>query len=186
MKKLFNILEDKERRIIVLLCLLLVLPLGFFLLVARGERSGYFQNLESLSIKKQNFEALTSNQDQQEEEWSRWQEAKQDIVDIRENYYYKDNDVFEQIRVDLREIFNQAAIRVSRLKYDYAELKKGNVKKVIVIFELRGAYFSLKKFMNLVENFPKFLIIEKIDFLNIESESGVLELRISMAGYYES
>ncbi len=186
MKEFFSILEHRERRIIVLLCLLLVLPLVFYVFVARGERNDYIRSLETLSAHKANFELLTGERNRKEEEWLRWEEAKQDIAEIRENYYYKDNDVFEKIRGDLRDIFRQAAIRVSRLKYDYAEMRRENVKKVIVNFELRGAYASLKKFMDLVERYPRFLIIEKIDFINIESESGLLELRITVAGYYES
>jgi len=186
MKELFSILELKERRIIVIFCLALMVPLVFYMSIARGERNDHIHNLESLSVNKANFELLTKDRSQKEEEWFRWEEAKQDIAEIRENYYYKDNDVFEQIRVDLRDLFSQAAIRVSRFKYDYAEMKKSDVKKVIVNFEFRGSYVSLKNFMNLVESFPKFLMIEKIDFLNIESESGSLELRVTVAGDYES
>lgn len=186
MKELFSLLEHRERRTIALLCLILILPFVFYVFVARGEKNTYIHSLETLSMNKANFDLLTDERNQKEEEWYRWEEAKQDIADIRKNYYYKENDVFEKIREDLRDVFSQAAIRVSRLKYDYAETKKGSVKKVIVNFELRGSYTSLKRFMNLVENYPKFLIIEKIDFVNIESESGLLELRITVAGYYES
>lgn len=186
MKELFSILKKNERRVIVLLCLALVVPLVFYFLIARGEQNDYVHSLESLSVNKANLEQLTDDKNQKETEWFRWQEAEQDIAEIQEKYYYKDNDVFERIRVNLRDILGKAAISVSRLKYDYAEMQKGNVKKVIVNFELKGAYRSLKKFMNHVESFPKFLIIEKIDFLNIESESGLLELRITVTGYYES
>jgi len=57
---------------------------------------------------------------------------------------------------------------------------------VMVSFNFKGSYFSLKRFLSSVEEFPKFLIIEKIDFINIETQSGILGLRILLAGYYES
>jgi hypothetical protein len=44
----------------------------------------------------------------------------------------------------------------------------------------------LKGLIQLVEEFPKFLIVEKIDFLEIDDRSSILELKIVLAGYYES
>jgi hypothetical protein len=37
-----------------------------------------------------------------------------------------------------------------------------------------------------VEEVPKFLFIERIDFLDIDTARDALELRVVLAGYYES
>lgn len=187
MKEIFEILDQKERRIIGLLCLLLLAALFSLFFIAIGEKRAYFRTLDSLSVKKKDYEKLSREQDLKEKEWQRWQEAPSDMDEIRAKYFYKDNDVFQQVRLDLQKIFNQTGIRVSQKKYDYAELEKSeNVKRVVVSFNLKCSYFSLKRFLSSVEQFPKFLIIEKIDFINIETQGGVLGLRILLVGYYES
>lgn len=186
MKEIFNILDQKERKIIGLLSLLLLGALFFLFFSAIGEKGSYFHSLDSFSKKKKDYENLSKDQSQKEGEWLRWQEARKDMDEIRAKYFYKDNDTFQQIRLDLQKIFNQAGIHVSQFKYDYAQLENENVNKVIVSFNLKGSYFSLKRFLNSVEEFPKFLIIEKIDFLNIEAQGGLLGLRILLAGFYES
>lgn len=187
MKEIFNILDQKEKKVIGLLCLLLLVALFSLFFTAIGEKKTYFRTLDSFSAKKKNYEKLSKEQNQKEKEWLRWQEARSDMEEIRAEYFYKDNDVFQQIRLDLKKIFNQAGIHVSQIKYDYAELEKNeNVKKVMVIFNFKGSYFYLRRFLSSVEEFPKFLIIEKIDFINIETQKGVLGLRIILVAYYES
>jgi hypothetical protein len=60
------------------------------------------------------------------------------------------------------------------------------IKKVSATFNLRGSYVSLKRFIHTVEEFPKFLLIERIDFLDIDTARDALVLRVVLAGYYES
>lgn len=186
MREIFNILNQKERKVIGVLCLLVLVALFLLFYVALGEKRTYLQTFNSFTDMKENQEKIIRTQNQKKEEWFRWQEAGRDIDEIGEKYFYKDNDVFQQIRLDLQKIFNQAGIGVSRIKYDYAEIEDKKVKKVNVSFNLRGSYFSLKRFLNAVEKYPKFLIIEEINFLNIEAQGGTLELRILLAGYYAS
>lgn len=186
MKEIFNSLDQKERKAIGLLCLLVLLALLFLFFIALEEKRTYHHTLNATVEIKENLEKLNSIKNQKEEEWLRWQGAGQDIEEIRAKYLYKDNDVFQQMRLDLQKIFNQAGIQVSRIKYDYAEIEDEKIKKVDVSFNLRGSYFSLKRFLNAVEEFPKFLIVEEVNFLNIESQAGILELRILLTGYYES
>lgn len=187
MKKIFEILDQSEKKITGVLCLLLLAALFFLFFIAIGEKRAYFRALDFLSGDKASYEKLSREQSQKEEEWLSWQEASSDMDEIRAKYFYKNNDVFQQIRIDLQKILNQIGIHVSQIKYDYTELEKNkNVKKVMVGFNLKGSYFSLKRFLNSVEEFPKFLVIEKIDFINIETQGGVLELRILLAAYYES
>jgi hypothetical protein len=82
---------------------------------------------------------------------------------------------------------NKARINVSsRKRYGYVEFKGETIKKINVTFDIKGSYLSLKRFIHSVEEFPKFLLIEKIDFLNIDARGNVLELRVVLAGYYES
>ncbi len=89
------------------------------------------------------------------------------------------------MRIDIQRILTQARIPSSQKKYNYTEYTKEKINKMSLSFNVRGTYQSLKKFIQAVEEFPKFLIVEKIDFLDIDAAGGVLELKIVLAGYYE-
>jgi hypothetical protein len=43
----------------------------------------------------------------------------------------------------------------------------------------------LKKFIHALEGLQKFLVIERIDFVNTETQAGGFRLSMSLAGYYE-
>ena len=69
-------------------------------------------------------------------------------------------------------------------RHMYFDLKDETIEKVNVTFNFRGTYDALKRFLHSMEKFPKFLFIEKIDFLNIDPERGILTLKIHVAGYH--
>jgi Tfp pilus assembly protein PilO len=58
------------------------------------------------------------------------------------------------------------------------------MKKVVAGFTFEGTYSGLKRFLSVVERSPKFLTLERIDFLNTGSETGALQLKIELAAYY--
>ena len=186
MKELFNILDQKEKKTLTLLFLLVVIGLLFLVIFSLGERRSYFHNLELLARAKERLEKANLEAEDKKKEWLSWREAEEDLQELGEKYFYKDNDVFRQIRVDLKKLFQDSKLTISQLKYDYAQLKTSRVKKIAVSFNLKGSYYSLKKFLNSVEQFPKFLMVDRIDFLNINSGGNQLELKISLVGYYES
>ena len=115
-----------------------------------------------------------------------WQEARRDMEDVGEKYFYKEKDGFNQLRIDLEQILSEARMRVlGRKKYEYVEYEQERVNKVNISFNQSGSYMALKQFIDTVERFPKFLVIEKIEFLDIDPAWGDLELRVTLAGYYE-
>ncbi|MFB0565579.1 MAG: hypothetical protein ACETWK_07870 [Candidatus Aminicenantaceae bacterium] len=121
---------------------------------------------------------------EKEREWLRWKKAPLDIEELRTNYFYMEEEGINQLRLDLQKIFNESRINISQIKYGYNMFEDERIKKVIATFDFSGSYFSLKKFIHTVEEFPKFLIVEKIDFLDTSTERDSLILRITMAGYY--
>jgi len=44
----------------------------------------------------------------------------------------------------------------------------------------------LKRLLDLIERLPRFLHADKIDFLSIGKQPGMLDLKIGLAGYYEN
>jgi len=187
MRKIFDLLNDRERKTLGFLCVLIAGVLLFLFLISFSQRRSYFNALSSLPAKQKDYEQLNNTKMEREGEWLRWQEARRDMDELKTKYFYDDREGFEQLRLDLEQLLNKARIQVSsRKKYDYAEFKAETIKKVKVSFNIRGPYLSLKRFIHSVEEFPKFLLIEKIDFLNIDAERSLLELKVHLAGYYES
>jgi len=186
MKEIFDLLSKKERRILSFLCFLLIFALLFYFFVSLGEKRTYFSSLESLSKKKENFKKISIQKNQEKKELIKWHEAHHDIEELKEQYFYKGENSIEKLRGDLQKIFNENKIRISTIKYDYDDLEKDKFNRVKATFTVSGPYFYMKKFIYSVEKFPKFLLIEKIDFSDVDSKNGELKLKITLAGYYES
>ena len=186
MREIFDLLEQKEQKILGLLCLLLVVALLFYSFIASGEKKTYLRTVDSLSSKQKEYQKIDSSKTEKKLEWFKWSEARRDIDTIKKEYFYKEKEDINQLRQDLEGIFNETKIHASDIKYDYEEFKREQIKKVNLTFNITGSYFLLKKFIHSVEKLPKFLVIEKIDFVEIDTQSGRLKLRIILAGYYES
>lgn len=186
MKEIFNFLNDKEKKILRFLCFLLAGVVLFLLLFSLPQRNSYFNALSSLTAKQKDYQHFKKISQEKKREWLRWQEARQDMDELKRKYFYEEREVVKKLRLDLEKLLNEVRIHVPRKSYNYTEFKKEKVKKVNVSFNIKGSYLSLKRFIHFVEKFPKFLIIEKIDFLDIDAGGQVLELKIILAGYYES
>jgi Tfp pilus assembly protein PilO len=74
---------------------------------------------------------------------------------------------------------------VPLIRYQYSDLERLPIKKIVVTFNYAVTYADLRQFLAIVERFPKFLAVEKIDFQKIDAESGLLNLKMTMAAYYE-
>jgi Tfp pilus assembly protein PilO len=74
---------------------------------------------------------------------------------------------------------------IPQINYRYLDLEKVPIKKIVLSFNYSGTYAELKRFLAIVERFHKFLAVEKIDFQKADAESGVLNLKLTLAGYYE-
>jgi len=185
MKELISLLRKKERRILGLIGLLLTIAIAFYFLGAQNQKKAFLSTSEAYTAKQNELSELKSNQAEKELEWQQWQEALEDMEKLGADYFYKKDSVVRDLRQDLFAIFDQNSIPNPRIKYDYADFKSESISKILSSFVISGPYFLVKKFIHSVENFPKFLVIEKINFVDIDTRSGSLKLNISLAGYYE-
>jgi Tfp pilus assembly protein PilO len=187
MKELLELLDAKERRILVLMGILLVFALLFQTFFALHQKKTYFRYVDSLPSQERQYEKIQETDKNLKAEWLRWDEARRDIPQIEKTYFYKEADVANEVRVDLRKIFQVSKVRLaSDLRFDYSEEKEEKTNRLRVRFTLEGSYSALKKFIFEVEKHPRFLMVEKIDFEDISARGGGIELAIVLAGYYES
>lgn len=187
MKELFDLLEKSERKILVLLCVFLAAALIFHQGFALKQKKVYSYSVESLPTLQKELANIKELNREIKMKWLHWDETRRDIADIEKKYFYKENKNINQLRLDLRRIFRKARIRViSDLMFDYGDREEEKLKRVHVRFTMAGPYVALKSFIHQVEIHPKFIMIERIDFRKIDTQSGRIELQIGLAGYYEN
>ncbi len=186
MKELFNRLNERERRQLSLLLLFLLVALIFLIFVSLGQRRSYYDRLDQLQRMEKTAAEAEARSAAATAEWIRWEEAGKDLAELKSRYFYNEKDGINQIRLDLRNVFVQAGVNAGDLRYNYVDQIKEDVKKVNITFNFTGSYPILKRFLDTVEKFPKFLILEKVDIPRITAQGSLLEFKIILAAYYES
>jgi Tfp pilus assembly protein PilO len=184
MRELFSYLSEKERSLLRLLSLLFLLAVIFLLAGSLGQRRGFHELAGRLMAQQQAAAAAADKQDESAAQWAGWEEAYADIQEIKAGYFYQEDKEINQLRLDLEKILAESGINARSLRYNHVNMEKERVKKVNVTFNFSGSYPILKRFLEAVERFPKFLFLEKIDFLKISAGGNLLELKIILAGFY--
>ena len=186
MKELFNLLNQKERR--ALTAVAAVLGAGALLLLfsaAREHRKAGRTSAELQAI-EQNYQQLSRSRSGVKQEWQGWTDAQRDITVLRAANFFDGRKLTRDLRIALQQLFDAAGISVTDIAYGYTELDKGDIKKVAVDFRFTGNYAMLIRLLDTIERTPRFLHVDKLDFQSIGKQPGLLELKISLAGYYEN
>ena len=184
MKNIFNSISQKDRRILGLLCLILSLALFFYVFFALGTKRSYSRSLDLLSAVQRDLQTAETNTAQKMIERQKWEAAQQDIQELRDVYFYSDSEWVKELRTDLQRFLDMSRIQHSQKKFEYANFEKEKIQKVNVDFTVTGRYVSLKSFIHAIESYQKFLMIERIDFLDIDPQGQGIKLRVQLAGYH--
>jgi len=185
MKSIVDYLEPRERRNLAGLGLLLILALLFFFLGALGQRRGYVRARESLASLQEAARTAEAARDAAKAEWQRWDEARLDLLKLHQDYFYHQDEGISKLRLDLQQLFNSLSLNPPDVKFDYVDYDKDKAQKVSVTFTFTGSYALLRRFLFAVEEFPKLLFVERITFVSIDPASGLLNLKIAVAAYYD-
>jgi len=185
MNVIFDLLRQRERRVLVLLCILLTLAGIFYVFVARGMKGTYVQSKTELAAKRQKFEELDLVRKDKKAEWRRWRMAFKDMEELRSGYFYAAETVSQEMMRDIAQIFQNIGLPVPEVRYTYVESTDRRMGGAMAIFQFSGPYSLIKRFIHDIEHFPRFLTIEQIDFVDIQRQSGTLRLKVTLAGYYE-
>jgi Type II secretion system (T2SS), protein M subtype b len=184
MNEFFSVLDEKDRTRLQLVGLLFLLALFVLIFFSFGQRRGYRQLEERLQGREKAAAAAELKRAEAAAKIAQWQEAYQDFKDLKEKYFYHEGQEATELRLDLQKVFSTAGISSRTYKYSYASLEKERIGKINVTFTFTGTYPILTRFLLTLEQFPKFLFLEKIDFLKIGGDGTMLELRIVLAAYY--
>ncbi len=184
MKDIFKAFSERERRRLRLLSLLLCLSLVFFFLVSLRERRSFLRLDESLTAQKAQFAKLDKERSAASTDRTKWAQAEKDLDELKAKYFYKEKDGVNALRLDLQDLLAKSGISARTLKFDYFDFDRERAKKVSVTFNFTGTYPLLKRFLEMVEQFPRFLYLERLDFVRIMGGGNTLELRVVLAAYY--
>lgn len=186
MKELISLLDMRERRLATWLgvslgaaaCLLAFLAVRAGSQAGRMARAFDAASAQAKTIEAEREEARTSRQ--------AWADAQKDIAKLKGAWMYDPKDAVRGLRLDLERIFEASGIAASDIVYGYASIPRTRIQKVTAEFRFTANYLTLKRLLDVVERYPRLLLAEKVDFLGIGRPPGSLELRVSLAGYYEN
>ena len=185
MNELFSLLNMKERRTAAILGAVLGAASCLLLFVSIKEHGTANRVLSELKTLELDYKALSQSRNDIKKEWQGWQDALKEMEALRANYFYDSKKIMQTLRLDLQQIFDATGIQVTDINYGYLKLVKESLQRVTVEFRFSGNYAMLKRLLDTIERHPRFLHVEKIDFLSIGKQPGLLDLRISLAGYDE-
>ena len=186
MNAIYDLLGGRERKTLERLTAAVLVALALFFILAVRVRSGYFDSREALTVIRESGRRAAKAEADVKAEWQAWQDAQADLDSFRGKYFYEEKTVFQSLRTDVQKIFNKAGMDIPQIAYRYSDMERSAMKKAVLTFNYSGTYADLKRFLAIVEAFPKFLAVEKIDFQRPEAGSGLLNLKLTLAGYYEN
>lgn len=186
MTRFIDRLDDKDRRTLVRLGVAALLALAVALGVFLRTKAAYAAVRGSLATLKSEESKAVESRDGAEAEWRRWQEAQAELEKLGADYFYSAQEGITALRLDLQRLFAQAGLTVSGIGYGYSDLDKEQARKTIVTFSYSGSYAGLKRLVGIIERFPRFLVIERLDFQKTGSDGGPLVCKLTLAGYYGS
>ncbi len=184
MNALLDLFTDTERRTLARLGLAALIALVVFLLLfvrLRGELEK--DRTDSFRLHEATQKTVQAR-DNARAEWKRWEDAVRDLAELRAGYFYEEGAGVQALRQDLEKIFAQAGTTITDIDYGYTEMEKEKVRKTLVTFNYMGSYAGLKKLLAVLEAFPKFLVIEKVEFPRTGSGGERLNAKLTLAGYY--
>jgi hypothetical protein len=184
MKELIRLLNEKERRTIVVLAAASGLALFALIFIAGAEVRSYHRADASARARAAELVRAQAARDEAGAEAERWAEAGRNLEKLRTERFYDESREIRDLRLDLERVFDEAGIRVSQITYRYTDLAKGKMRKVVAGFTFGGTYAGLKRFLAVVERSPKFLTLERIDFPASGADMAILQLKIELAAYY--
>jgi hypothetical protein len=184
MNALFDLFNDKERRTLGRLGLAALLALAVFLILFTRIRGGLEKDRGAAVRLQDTYDRAVKARDTAKSDWQRWEEAGRDLEELRTGFFYDDEGGVQTLRLDLQQIFALAGTIITDLDYGYSDMEAERVRKTVVTFTYTGSYAGFKKLLAVLEAFPKFLVIEKIDFPRTGSDGERLSAKLVVAGYY--
>jgi len=184
MLKLSELLTLKERKLLTRLSLTILVVLAIlvsFLFFWSSKLNGVRHEANKVQAELGKISAQT---EQVKTELLRWQTTAKDLEELKKNAFYSGQQGLESFRDDLKKLLQQTGLPLPGVSYQYEESEKKEFRKLSASFSLRLSYPLLKRFLYQLETWPRLLVLDQINFQKIDNLSGVLDLRLTVSGFY--
>jgi len=184
MKELIEFLTDSEKKIIKIILIIFIFSFILFLFALIWPKSQAARLEARLNAQKRSLEKAQEARDKSQQLWLQCSEAGRQLEELKKTWYYRGEAGWRQIRIDLEEIFHQAGLSLPALQYNYHDLEKGKIRKISFNLRFRTTYLTIRDLIARLEAFPRFLLLEDIDFQNVGEGGSNLDLRLMIIAYY--
>lgn len=184
MLKLSELLSARERKLLTglsLVVLFALIILVFSLFFWSSKLTGARREAEK---GRSELEKISAQAEQTKLEFLRWQATVSDLKELKKNAFYSGQQSLDTFRDDLKKLFQQSGLPLPPINYQYEESEKKEFRKLSASFNLRLSYPLLKRFLYQLEAWPRLLVLDQVNFQKIDNLSGVLDLRLTVAGFY--
>ena len=185
MKELIDLLTRRDRIFLGGLCLTLAVVLVFDVFFAGARKKAYFSASRSLSSARASLQTFEEGLKKRKEDVFNGLLTQKDLEDVKVHYLYSKEGNLTQARLDVERILQNSRIQSPALEYEYEQAKNETIQTLYISFVISESYFKLRQFIHAVETFQKFIVLEKVDFLDVDADIGTFRLRITLAEYYE-
>jgi hypothetical protein len=185
MKDLFDLLTERERRVAAVCGAVLAVAACILIAAAVRTRGAAVRAAADLGAAEASYQVLDRERNAVRTDWQAWTNARKDLATLKEIRFYDAAKGLQDLRLDLQRIFDASGFAATDVSYAYTDLVKGVVQKVTADFRFTANYAGLKRLLDAVERHSRFLHTERVDFLSMTKQPGVIDLRVSFAGYYE-
>lgn len=181
MMELFDLLDERERRIVSVLAA--VCGALFVLLLIFGVRARVGAGRSALRRAAIEAEWSTADRDRNSavSEWTRWTRAETDFEELRRTWFYDRSRGIQTMRSDLGDVLKKAGVAAVEIVYGEIEVIKGRLRRFSVGFSWSGSYPSFRRLLETLEAHPRALFVSKVDFRVIVE--GRVEAAITLEGY---
>jgi cell division protein FtsB len=178
------LLSPRDRRLLLVLGVLLGALLVYLLFLVAVEKPSLARAERELVKRQEAGRKVAAERDKKKAEWQMWKQGLLDLKEVRANWFYQEAEGYRPFLTDVRQILSGAAIEPSQFNYNYDDIRGEKIQRVSVTFTCSCSYFMLKRLLDDVERFPKFLMLERLDFLKTPDQGQTLEFSVTIMGYY--
>ncbi|MGB9835652.1 MAG: hypothetical protein ACPLRX_02795 [Candidatus Saccharicenans sp.] len=182
LSELLSLKEKKTLRSLAVLCLFLVALTVASLFFWNFRLNALHRKFVSLS---QELEKASAEKDNRKKELELWVNTQKELEELRSSAFYTEKEGPDHFRDDLLQVFKKLGLTVPPINYQYEEVSRQNkqLRKLTASFSLKMNYPAWKKFLYEIETWPRWLIIDQVNFQRIEAATGIMELRLAVSGY---
>jgi Tfp pilus assembly protein PilO len=135
-------------------------------------------------------ETLLLKKDSLKEKEARLRLLEDRVRALEKEISYFENDVlskkekrFGDIIGEIDKVCAELSLERREVSYTHQALPWG-IEEIDIIFPLSGEYTDIRRFIHRLENFPYFVVIDRLELVNPEEGRGRIILNISLSTYF--